>query len=78
MRRVQLIHANVAEGRQRAESLQAAGYEVSFEPIGPGLRLAMRKEPPAAVVIDLTRAPSLGRDIALAIRQRKAPATCPW
>lgn len=78
MLRVQLIHWNAAEGRERAESLRAAGYEVSFEAqIGPGLRREMCDHPPAAVVIDLTRAPSQGRDVGLAIRQRKATRYVP-
>ena len=78
MLRVQLIHWNAAEGRDRAEDLRAAGYEVSFEEeIGHGVLRQMLADPPAAVVIDLTRIPSQGRDVGLAIRHRKATRHVP-
>ena len=77
-RRVQLIHWNAAEARERIETLRSAGYEVAYElPIGLGLLREMRSDPPSAIVIDLTRLPSHGRDVGLAFRQRKATRQVP-
>lgn len=77
MATVRLIHWNAAEARQRAERLRAAGYEVVSEPLdAAGLR-KLREEPPAAVVIDLGRLPSQGRDLALVIRKTKATRRVP-
>jgi len=69
MHRVHLIHWNVAEAAERAERLQALGYDVaSGQPGGPAFIRALANDPPAAVVIDLSRLPSQGRDIADALR----------
>lgn len=76
--RIQLIHWNADEARQRAAGLKAAGYEVRHDAqIGPELRRRLRAEPPAAFVIDLTRLPSHGRDVALALRHTKATRHVP-
>jgi CheY-like chemotaxis protein len=72
MRLVRLVHWNLEEAEERAELLRAAGYRVACEaPRGPDYLNKLRKDPPLAVVIDLSRIPSHGRDIALAIRQYK-------
>jgi hypothetical protein len=69
MYRVHLIHWNAAEAAERAERLQALGYDVaSGQPGGPAFVRALANDPPAAVVIDLSRLPSQGRDIAVALR----------
>jgi CheY-like chemotaxis protein len=76
--RVRLVHWNAAEARQRVERLQVAGYEATYDAAdGPDLLSQLRGDPPAAVVIDLSRQPSHGRDIALAIRQYKATRRVP-
>ncbi len=78
MHRIQLNHWNVAEAQQRAELLSTAGYEVdSAAPAGPELLRKLRNNLPAAVAIDLTRIPSQGRDVALAIRQSSATRHVP-
>ena len=78
MPRVRLVHWNAAEARQRVERLQVAGYEATYDAAdGPDLLSQLRGDPPAAVVIDLSRQPSHGRDIALAIRQYKATRRVP-
>lgn len=61
----------------RAEKLRAAGYEVEFEPMGPEALRGLRQAPPTAVVIDFTRLPSHGREVALAIRAQKATRRVP-
>jgi hypothetical protein len=77
MPRVRLIHWNAAEAEERAARLASAGYEADFEPLSPtGLR-RLREDPPAAVVIDLGRLPSQGRDLALNLRKYKATRHVP-
>ena len=69
MLRLQLIHWNSAEAQARAATLQAAGYAVAYD-LADSMALLqqLRNDPPAAIVIDLTRQPSHGRDMALALR----------
>jgi CheY-like chemotaxis protein len=77
MHRLRLIHANTTEGEKRAEALRSAGYDVAFDALGPRVIRDLKENPPAAIVIDLSRAPSQGRDLGLAIRQRKATRHVP-
>jgi hypothetical protein len=77
MRRIRLIHWNAGEAEERAEGLRAAGYEVDGEPLdGAGLR-RLRDDPPDAVVIDLGRRPSQGRDLGLNLRKYVATRHVP-
>ena len=77
MRWIRLIHWNAGEAEERAERLRSAGYEVVHETLdAAGLR-ALREEPPGAVVIDLGRLPSHGRDVALGIRKYKSTRHVP-
>jgi DNA-binding response OmpR family regulator len=76
--RVFLIHWNAAERKERAERLAADGYEVDPQmPGGSALFRELARNPPVAVLIDLSRLPSQGRDIALAIRKRQATRYLP-
>ncbi len=73
MSAVYLIHWNAEEAEERAERLRAAGYEVACEPFqGASTMRRLREDPPSAVVIDLSRLPSQGRDVALGIRATKS------
>jgi hypothetical protein len=77
MHRVRLLSWNQTEAAERAEQLQSAGFGVIHEPLdAAGLR-ALRQKPPSAVVIDLGRAPSQGRDVALGLRKYKATRNVP-
>jgi len=77
-KRIRLIHWHAGEARQRAEALAAAGYEVVHEPpSGPSFLRELRNHPPAAVVVDLGRVPSQGREVALAIRHQKTTRHIP-
>ncbi len=77
MSQVRLIHWNAEEADQRAGQLRSAGYEVLSDPFdGEALR-ALREHPPDAVVIDLSRLPSHGRDIALSLRKYKSTRHVP-
>jgi CheY-like chemotaxis protein len=66
---VRLIHWNADEAEERAQQLRPAGYETISATFDAAALRALRDEPPDAVVIDLTRAPSQGRDIAVRIRK---------
>lgn len=76
-KRVRLIHVNAAEGKGRAALLRKAGYRVAFEPVTPVLLKKLRDKPPDALVIDLSRTPSLGRDVGVAVRHWKATRHVP-
>jgi len=77
MARVQLVHWKAEEGRARARSLRAAGLRVEYEVDAPAARRAPKDDPPDAVVIDLTRLPSHGRELAWALRQSKKTRAVP-
>lgn len=77
MSRIQLVHWKEAEGRARARELRAAGLRVEYEVDAPAALRAAKDDPPAAVVIDLTRLPSHGRELAWALRQSKKTRLVP-
>lgn len=76
---VRLIHWNAAQAKEKAATLRTLGYQVvSDVPQSQATRRELRASPPDVVVIDLSQAPSRGRDVALAIRQIKATRTVPF
>jgi CheY-like chemotaxis protein len=75
--RVRLVHWNAEEAEERAAILRSAGYRVEWGPIDPGALRRLREKPPAAVVIDLGRIPSHGRDVGVALRTGKATRQVP-
>jgi len=78
MQRVLLIHLNAGEGAQRAQSLRAAGHDVTvIVPQGLKFLRDVRRDPPDAIVVDLERLPSVGRDIGLALRMSKSTRYLP-
>lgn len=77
MTRVRLIHWETEKARERAAQLRSAGLTVDFEALtAAGLR-ALREDPPCAIVIDLSRVPSQGRDLGLNLRKYKATRHVP-
>lgn len=74
---IRLIHWNAAEAEERASKLRVAGYDVDYEQLNPDVIRELRKNPPTAIVIDLTRLPSQGRDVALGIRKYKTTRYVP-
>jgi len=74
---IRLIHWNADDAEQRAEQLRSAGYEAVSAPFDSAALQALRTEPPDAVLIDLSRAPSQGRDVSLGIRKYKATRRVP-
>ena len=78
MKRLLLVHWNAAETEKRSSRLAAAGYEVTPAVFaGSESRRSFRKDLPAAVVIDLSRQPSHGLAVALALRKLKATRGIP-
>jgi CheY-like chemotaxis protein len=78
MPRVRLIHWKAGEAGARVEQLEAAGFRVEFSLVSPpDLFRKLKSDPPDAVVIDLTRLPSHGREIAGALRKQKATRRVP-
>jgi hypothetical protein len=78
MKRIRLINWNEEEGRERVSTLEKGGYRIEYEiPSGPGFLKNLRQNPPDVMVIDLSRIPSQGRDLGLAIRRWKATRHIP-
>ncbi len=78
MRFVRLIHRRGKAGPERVERLRALGYDVDDEAFtGPRSLVKLAEAPPDVVVIDLGHAPSQGRDVAIAVRERKATRRVP-
>lgn len=78
MSRVLVIHWNAPEAAERAERLRAQGFEAdSFAGPGGAAFRALGENPPDAIVIDLTRIPSHGAAVGIALRQRKATRLVP-
>jgi CheY-like chemotaxis protein len=80
MPRVCLIHWKAAEADERAARLRAAGHTCDLIHDEADVRAALKslmEDPPSAVVIDLSRLPSQGRDVALLIRTRKSTRHVP-
>ncbi len=68
------MHWKRPEAAKHIAFLRGAGYRVDYEEqFRPGLLRSWRESPPDAFVIDLSRLPSQGREIAIALRQ--SPAT---
>lgn len=77
-RLIRLIHWNANEAKVRADILRAAGYKVIHEiQAGPEFLRDLRTKPPNAVLIDLSRLPSHGRDVGLGIRGSKTTRRVP-
>jgi hypothetical protein len=73
-----LIHWNATEAEERATRLRALGYEVRCElPRGRAFFRDMAQDPPLAVIIDLTRLPSQGRDFGVNLRLQAATRRIP-
>lgn len=77
-KRVRLVHWNAAESKERVAWLEREGLIVECDiPTTPDVLRRMAEHPPDAVVVDLTRVPSAGRDVGLAVRQRKGTRHVP-
>lgn len=72
-----LIHWKASEAREKVTSLRRAGYRISLLSKEPDDLRRLGKRPLRAIVIDLSRLPSQGRDVALFLRQRKNTRNVP-
>ena len=77
MHQIRLIHWDAAAAEERGDFLRSAGFDVLHEPLTPAGLRALREDPPSAIVVDLSRAPSQGRDMALGLRKHKATRNVP-
>ena len=75
MARIHLVHWDPEDARGHLASLVALGHDVAFLPgvTGTPLMRALRAGAPDAFLIDLSRRPSHGREVAMALRT--SPAT---
>lgn len=73
MRRVVVVHWRPAEAEPLVEALRAAGFEAACVggEGGQEATRAIRDEPPDAVVVDLSRLPSHGREVGVWLRGSK-------
>jgi hypothetical protein len=76
--RVRLIHWNGPEGRERQLRLASLGYHAEFDLLdGPSPLGPLRANPPDVFLIDLSRLPSHGREVGLALRSFAATRRVP-
>ncbi len=76
MARVRLFHWKAGEAKPLIALLRRDGHKVDYDEAFASFRAA-RATPPAAFVIDLTRMPSQGREVAVALRGSKATRQAP-
>jgi hypothetical protein len=73
MATVRLIHWNQDEGLERQQQLEALGHHAAFDfGDGPQVIRRLRASAPDAVVIDLSRLPSHGREVGRVLRMAKS------
>ncbi len=77
MTRVRLIHWKAEEATERIAKLKAAGYEVEYNPPDSEAYKALKNNPPAVFVIDLSRMPSHGMEVGSALRGYKTTRNVP-
>jgi hypothetical protein len=78
MKRIRLIHWDVDRAGVCAKRIRDAGHKVDSRQLaGPAGLREMRDDPPDAVVIDLSRIPSQGRDLGAALRGYKSTRHVP-
>lgn len=65
---IRLIHWKESEAEERAKLLEGAGYKVNYSPINTAELRSLRENLPDAVIIDLSRLPSQGRDMGVNLR----------
>jgi response regulator RpfG family c-di-GMP phosphodiesterase len=77
MNSVRLIHWNANEAEACAHIISDLGYEVVCEVFDANELRNMREKPPNALVIDLSRLPSQGRDLGINLRRYKTTRLVP-
>lgn len=78
MARIRVVHWDADAGALLARVLRTAGFAVDFDAqIAPEILRCIREAPPDAIVIDLSRRPSMGREVAVALRGNKKTRNVP-
>jgi hypothetical protein len=77
MARIRLLHWKQEECAPRAERLRALGYDVDATKLMSASMKEFRENPPDAVVIDLGRLPSHGREVGVFLRGSKSTRLIP-
>ncbi|MBI2687893.1 MAG: DUF3052 family protein [Acidobacteria bacterium] len=77
MPHLRLIHWNDEECAPRARLLRKLGYEVDAGKFASSSMKEFRENPPSALIIDLSRRPSHGREIGVLIRGSKSTRLIP-
>ena len=75
---VWLVHADEAGGAACAKKLAGLGYRAEWRRWSSPEIARAKADPPAAVLIDLSRTPSVGRDVAIAMRSHRALLAVPF
>ena len=76
--RVRLFHWYEAEAAERARVLAAAGFDADYYyRIEPGFVRRLSERNPQALIIDLSRLPSHGREVGAHVRRAKATRFMP-
>lgn len=73
-----LVHPDEAAGAVCTEELAGLGYRAEWRRWSSPEIARAKVDPPAAVLIDLSRTPSVGRDVAIAMRAHRALLTVPF
>jgi hypothetical protein len=73
-----LVHSNEIDGPKRVAELASAGYRVHYRQWSNREIVQAKAELPAAVLVDLSRTPSRGRDIAIAMRSHRVMLAVPF
>ena len=78
MQTVRLVHWKAAEAPERIERLRAAGFEATYRPLDSLDDMkVLSADPGDAVVIDLGRLPSHGRELGVYLRSRRSSRVTP-
>lgn len=77
MPRLRLIHWKEEECAVRAEPLRRLGYDVEAAPLTSSSMKEFRENPPSALIIDLSRLPSHGREVGVFLRNSKVTRLIP-
>ena len=76
--RIRLVHWNETEAHERADRISVLDYDVTADvPDGSTYFRDVSHDPPDAFVIDLSRLPTQGRDLALVLRSHQATRFVP-
>jgi CheY-like chemotaxis protein len=75
---IRLVHWKPEEAEEGIQLLVGAGMNVHSDPVeGLSFLKELERETPDGLLIDLSRAPSQGRDLAVAVRMRKGTRHIP-